>query len=158
MTQYTFTQENDYSLLKDGEYEVRIERIEERTTPNGKQNLSIMFRVRDDVEQAGKNRVLFDTIWKEKDTDFYNRKRLNQLLGTQHFEDGKVFNGIKDIIEELKNAPLITVITTSFNDYKSEDENKVSYYKSSNNLPKALDAKKETKKETVIATEDDLPF
>jgi hypothetical protein len=105
MNSYTFTkEENSYGLLAEGEYEVVIERVEEKVSTNGKKNISIMFRVRDDIEQDGKNRVLFESIWKEKDTDFYNRKRLNQLLGTQHFEDGKTFKDINDVLDSIKGA------------------------------------------------------
>jgi hypothetical protein len=154
MAKYVFEKQEDYGLLKDGEYEVRLEKIEQKTTQNGKENLSLMFRVRDDVEQEFQNRVLFESIWKEKDTDFYNRKRLNQLIGTQHFEDGTSFESIGDIINELNGSSLIVVITTKFNDYQNKDENSISYYKSSNHLPKSL--KSESKEQ--IAKEDDLPF
>lgn len=156
---YTFTKENDYSLLNEGEYEVIIERIEEKVTQNGKKNISIMFRVREDLEQEGKNRILFESIWKERDTDFYNRKRLNQLIGTQHFEDGKTFKDIADVLDNLKNAYLIVNVKQVYNDYKQEDENSIAYYKSSNHLPKALSAESVSKNTKGIEIPDeDLPF
>ena len=159
MNSYTFTkEENSYGLLAEGEYEVVIERVEEKVSTNGKKNISIMFRVRDDIEQDGKNRVLFESIWKEKDTDFYNRKRLNQLLGTQHFEDGKTFKDINDVLDNIKGAYLIAVVKQVYNDYKQEDENGISYYKTSNHLPKALSSQPVKNTEKIEITDEDLPF
>lgn len=157
---YTFTkEENSYGLLPEGEYEVVIERIEEQVSKNGKKNISIMFRVRDDIQQEGVNRVLFESIWKEKDTDFYNRKRLNQLIGTQHFQDGTVFKDINDVLNNLKGVYLIAVVKVVYNDYKQEDENGISYYKTSNHLPKALSSEP-VKKNTqgIEIADEDLPF
>lgn len=159
---YTYEkQEDNYGLLKEGEYEVRIERVEQKTTNSGKEKLAIMFRVRDDVEQDHNNRVLFEDIWKERDTEFYNRKRLNQLLGTQHLEDGTSFNSIDDIIKVLSGANLIVVVNTRFNEYYDKEENGISYYKSSNHLPKALTSTGITTKENLDKIEiadEDLPF
>lgn len=150
---YTFTKSEDsYGLLAEGEYEVRIDRIEERVTQNGKKNISIMFRVREDVEQEHKNRILFETIWKERDTEFYNRKRLNQLMGTQHFEDGKIFSSIQEVIDNLKGSNLIAVVAQTYDDYKSEDVNTIRYYKSSDHMPKALESKE------VEVSDEEMPF
>lgn len=157
--QYTFTKTDDYALLEEGEYEVVIERIEEKVSKNGKKNISIMFRVRDDIEQPYGNRVLFESIWKEKDSEFYNRKRLNQLLGTQHFEDGKTFKDIEDVLANLRNTYLIAVVKIVHSDYSQEDENVISYYKSSNHLPKALSSEPTKKNlETIEIADEDLPF
>ena len=155
---YTFTKEESYALLAEGEYEVRIEKIEEQVSKNGKKNISIMFRVRDDIEQEGKNRVIFESIWKEKDTEFYNRKRLNQIIGTQHFEDGTVFKDINDVLSHLKNVVLIAVIKQVFDDYRQEDINVISYYKTSQHLPKALDTAPVKNNTEKIVAEEDLPF
>ena len=89
------------TLIKEGEYEVVIERMTEGETPNGKRKIDLMLRIRDIEGQVHINRVLFDTIWKERETEFYNRRRINMLLGTQDFKDGQTFKNIQAIIDEM---------------------------------------------------------
>lgn len=134
---YKFEQED--KLIPDGEYEVRIEEIGQKTTPNGKRKIGIMYRFRDDVEQGQKNSVLFDDVWAEKeDPGYYNRKKLNKILATQKLENGHVFETIDDIIKFLSGANLVIAVRRSFDDYLGADRNYVSYYKPSKAQPKKL--------------------
>jgi len=146
---YTFAKGQDkYELIKEGEYEVTLETILEATTMSGKKKLDIVFRIREDVEQEHHNRVVFEAIWQEKETSFYNRKRLNQLLGTQEVKDGTTFNSIQDIIETLKNAKLRVKLIVAFDDYKKQDVNKIAFYKST----------QKPNKKIVEVKDEDLPF
>ena len=151
---YTYNNNgNTFGLIKEGEYETTLERIVEGETPNGKRKLDLMFVIEDSGNYN--KRKVFDTIWKERETEFYNRRRLNMLLGTQHFEDGKEFANIQEIIDELTNTKVRIKIVVSFDDYKNEDINKIAYYMSSTNQPKTL-IEKVTKQ--VEISDDDLPF
>ena len=67
-------------LLKEGEYEVFIEKATIKTLSTGTQKISLQFRVRTDVEQEGKNRVIFEDIWKEKEN-----KLIYQLEGERNY-------------------------------------------------------------------------
>ena len=127
------------SLMAEGDYEARIEKMEVRVLPNGKEKLTIMYRIRDDIEQPYANKCVFEDIWKEKDSpEHFNRKRLNMLLGTQDVEEGKVFDGINEIINFLTGSCLIIHVKKVFEEYYGEDRNRVGWYKSSNNKPKSL--------------------
>lgn len=151
---YTFkSNEMTFGLIKEGEYETTLERIVEGETPNGKKKLDLMFVIED--SGTHNKRKVFDTIWKERDTEFYNRKRLNMLLGTQHFEDGREFANIQEIIEELTNTKVRIKIVVAYDDYKKEDVNKIAYYMSSTNKPQTLIEKVEKQ---VEISDDDLPF
>lgn len=140
------------NLINEGEYEVQLERMLEGETPSGKRKLDLMFRFRDVDGQGYVNRVLFDTIWKERETEYYNRRRINMLLGTQHYEDGKTFKNIQEIIDEMLGSYLRIKVVVAYDDYRKEDVNKIQYYMSSQNQPKKLESKK------VEVSEDDLPF
>lgn len=152
---YTFEKTNDYDLIKVGDYEVKIERMELQTTQNGKDKLSIMFRIRDDVEQEEQNRCIFESIWKDKDMpECFNRKRINQLLGTQKdVQEKQVFNSINDIIDKMQGAYLIAHVNIVHDDYLDKDVNRVSYYKTSQYGAKTLG--EET---TPVIDDTDLPF
>lgn len=151
---YSF--EKETNLIKDGDYEVKIEKIEKKVLPSGKEKLALTYRIRDDIEgQRYGNKCVFEDIWQEKDNpQFFNRKRLNQLLGTQEIAEGTIFETIDDIINVLVGSYLITHIVTVFSDYWGEDINTISYYKSSKHKPQSLEVKKE---EIVVASEE-LPF
>lgn len=154
---YTYDQNDTFSLIPDGEYEAQIERIEKRETASGKRKLSVQFRIRSDVDQQCKNRVVFEDIWAEKDNpDFYNRKRLNKLIGTQKIEDGHVFGDIDDVIGFLTGAYLIISVGKEFDDYTGEDRQRVRFYKPSKNGAKEIGAKPEPA--DANDAEDDLPF
>lgn len=154
---------NTYDLIKEGEYEVFIEKATIRETASGKQKISLQLRVRSDVEQDAKNRVIFEDIWKERDNpQFFNRKRINQLLGTQHFEDGTSFDTIEKLLEAITGANLVVKVGIEHDDYRNAEVNYVVYYKSSKQQPKTLGAapaapgKKAS--EVLDISDDELPF
>lgn len=154
---YSFEKENN--LMAEGDYEAVIEKIETKTLDSGKEKLWIMYRIRSDVEgQKYGNKCLFEDIWREKDSpEHFNRRRINQLLGTQDFvKEGQVFETIQDVIDSLRGANLIIHVGVEFSDYKGEDINKVSYYKSSKYKPQTLTTA-EAPKEIEISDED-MPF
>ena len=140
------------TLIKEGEYEVVIERMTEGETPNGKRKIDLMLRIRDIEGQVHINRVLFDTIWKERETEFYNRRRINMLLGTQDFKDGQTFKNIQAIIDEMLGSFMRIKVVVAFDEYRGKDVNKIQYYMSSQHKPKQV------KKVVEELAEEDLPF
>ena len=159
---------NETTLIPENDYEVVIEDIGVKIIPSGTEKLQIKYRIRDDVEGQGYgHRVLFEDIWKEKESpEHFNRKRINKLLSTQKVKDGTVFNSINDVINFLKeNNYLIAHVGIVFDDYRGEDVNKISYYKPSKHLPQSvtpvapsgvLNLTKEEVEKAI--SDDDLPF
>ena len=153
----SYTYKNESSLLPDGDYEARIDTIGIKVLPSGKEKLTIMYRLRDDIDgQPYGNKCIFEDIWKEKESpEHFNRKRINQLLGTQELKDGTVFNSIHEIMEFLKeNNCLVLHIIKIFDEYYGEDVNKVSYYKSSKFKPQVLGKDVQSN----VVNDDELPF
>ena len=129
---YKYDVKDTKNLVKEGNYEAIIERVEVKTTPNGKNKLSVAFRIRDDVEQPYGNKWMFKDIWEERENPgVFNRKQINQLLGTQEIEDGREFASIREIIGFLEGAALIIHVGVEFDNYMGEDVNTVSYFKKS---------------------------
>jgi hypothetical protein len=151
---YTFSKGDTgvYELVAAGEYEAIIESIEIRTVPTtGTEKIAISYKIRSDVDgQKFGGRILFEDIWKEKsDQRFYNRKRLNQLMGTQKISDGQSFENIEAVLNFLKNSNIVIVVRVEHDTYYNKNVNSISYYKSSKFVPQSL--------KTEIADED-LPF
>lgn len=160
---YTFDQKaadaSSYELLKEGEYEVFIEKATIKTTTTGKQKIALQFRVRTDVEQEAKNRVIFEDIWKERENpNFFNRKRINQLLGTQHFTDGTAFENVEKLLEAITGTNLVIKVGIDFDEYYKKDVNYVSYYKTTKAGAKSVGSKPETKAAAKEIADEDLPF
>ena len=173
---YKYDASDASGLVKEGDYEAIIERMEVKTIPSGKNKLSVAFRIRDDVDQAYKNKWMFKDIWAEKDNpEVFNRKQINQLLGTQKIADGTEFASINEIIKFLENAPLIIHIGIEFDEWRGEDVNTVSYFKKTKVVPQVVGGddeedvpqspapapvppKQEPVQEGVVIGDDDLPF
>lgn len=166
---YKYDASDANGLVKEGDYEAIIERMEVKTIPSGKNKLSVAFRIRDDVDQAYKNKWMFKDIWAEKDNpEVFNRKQINQLLGTQEIKDGTEFASINEIIKFLENSTLIIHVSIEFDEWRGEDVNTISYYKKTKIVPQLVGGdeedvkpkpqnKKKTEKVDVIE-DDDLPF
>lgn len=147
--------------LPEGDYEVAVEKIGLKTLQSGKTKISIWLRVRGDVEQEGKGRVIFDDVWKEKDhPEYYNRKRINNLLGTQDIKDGTVFDTIQDVMLALQGAHMIAHVVQEFDDFRGETINRVKWYRSSKAKPQTLGAAPSAPASSGTADidEEDLPF
>lgn len=150
--------ENEVKLLNDGEYECVIDDIREKNygTEN-KACLSIQFRIRSDVEQAGKNRIVFETLYKSKETNDYNGKRIGNLLNACGLPVGESKDTIKEVCEFCKGAYLIAGIGIRMNDYLGKNENYVKFYGKTKNASKASTLSNEPKQEEEIS-DDMLPF
>ena len=136
----------EYSLLKNGEREVILETIEEKKAQTGTMYLSLMFRIRDDVEQDDAGRVIFENFYKEKDgSNEYARAKVGALLraqgknraegGTYDFED---YDEFMQFVTGMKLR--LTIITEEANDYHDDTINLVKYcsYKPTNVPNKTL--------------------
>jgi hypothetical protein len=146
--------EDQYELIKEGEYEVAVKDIKLASTPSGKEKIAIQFQIRTDVEQEHKNRILFEDIWKEKENPmFFNRRRLNQLLGTQKIDDGTSFADVNSVLDFLRNATLVVKVTREFDEYRKADVNRILYYRSSKALAKKIEQAKARD-----VKDEDLPF
>lgn len=150
--------ENEVKLLNDGEYECVIDDIREKTYGmENKTCLSIQFRIRSDVEQAGKNRIVFETLYKSKETNDYNGKRIGNLLCACGLPVGKSKDTISEVCKFCKGAYLLVGIGIRMNDYLGKNENYVKFYGKTKNASKASTLTPEPKQEEDIS-DDMLPF
>ena len=151
MANYTFEGNCFNSLIPEGDYEGGNWADWKTQNHQQQRKLSLMFRIRTDVEQDSKKPSVF---WRylggEKDNPgVYNRKRINQLIRhTKNITDGQVFETIDEIIDFLKGGlTLIVHATIELDTYKGEDVNNIAYYKSSKAVPQTLGVPPTQKKE-----------
>lgn len=174
--------DESFGLLDKGDYEVILDKIEIKQSSNGNEYATLQYKVRSDVDQSFKNRVLFDTIFKEKDkegriTGFYNRARITKILKAIFPENTPLnFQSAEDIFETMVGHKLVVNVNQKYDEFWGEDKNYIVYFKPTKHGDKTLDtsAGSEVKKEVSSQTEsekddlyestlnlindDDLPF
>ena len=148
-------------LIEEGDYEVVVERAEERTASSGKDYITLMFKVRDDVEQKFQNRTIFYSIFKDKDNpNQYNEKKINRLLDClpeDEIQDGQAFEEVQDFLNLVKGMYLIAHIKIGFSEYKNADENYIAYIKTTKHPSNKLNNNQQVEI-SIIEDDKDLPF
>lgn len=170
-----FSNKPQFDLLKEAKnQEVILEKAEIKKLENsGKQVINLTFKIRDDVEQENKGRVIFDSIWEEKNNPgTFDSKKINALLLVQG-ESGKYdFDDYDELVQFINGMFMqITVELKPADEYHDEPYNQVKYcsYKPSKVLPKTLGGDTSAKETTnknyaasdVVPMDDvnsDLPF
>lgn len=152
---YTYTADDtkDFQPLPEGDYECYIDSFILGSSSTGNEYIRVKLRVRDDVEQEGKNRVISDFIRKEEDGIHFNQKKLNRIIGTQKIESGTTFKSIDEVGDFLKGRDLIAHLKIS--EWNGKKDNTVFYYKPTANPSKSIAS---PKKEEAVIADDDMPF
>ena len=123
---------DDYGTLPEGEYEVVIRNIEERTTPKGATGLNLSLIVRNDVEQNYKDRYIFYTLWKRKEptaadkqVQGYGFNQVMRLAKSAGLPSGKAYETLQDMCNDLMHRPL--KVTLEHREYNGKIQENVKY-------------------------------
>ncbi len=155
-------------LIPEGKYEVVIKSANIDVTPGGTEYISIYLVVRNDVEQAYKNKYIFYHLWKKKEPNEmdktcnnFSAKQLFRLCRAVGIPEGKEFKNLDEMLSEIVKKPLLVgIIHEVYNDKKQQ---KVSFT-AATNFPeckhefKKDNEKTENKSVAITVDEDDLPF
>ena len=147
------TNNNEYEAIPEGEYECLIEKIVKGENASGNKYLRVQLRIRDDVEQKCKNRVISDFIRFDEATQQYNGKKINRLLYSQKTAENTRFETIDDIIDTLTGGYLIASIKTS--EWQGKMTNNVYFYKPTEHPAKTLGSSDKVSEADI---DDDMPF
>ncbi len=130
---------NDFGLIPEGEYEVVIKNIEERTTKNGAVGINLSLVIRNDVEQKCKNRYLFCTYWKRKEptpadmqVQGYSFKQIMRLAKSANLPGGKAYENVQELCADLMKRPLRVTVEHEMNDYTGKLRENIRYINESN--------------------------
>lgn len=150
--------------LADGTYEVVIQSMTETATPNGAEHISVVLAVRNDVEQKGKNALIFHNIWKAKATGKYNKSMINTIGKYARMSADKEYNSLQDVFDDLVRKPLKVTVKNESSEYNGKTyENLNVKHWGFTGLPNVQHAFKGKEQEEVNDTfvdisEEDLPF
>jgi len=128
----------DFNLLPKGEYEVTLTKFETVTLDSGAKKLESWYEIRKDVDQKYKGRLVFDDIWKEKESDFYNRKRIGKMLSAITLPADAKLETTEDVLPLLRGQSMIIGVNIGMDEYYQQEVNYISYFKkSANPIPQA---------------------
>lgn len=152
----------DYSLIPVGEYEVIIQKIEERTTQKGATGLNMTLVIRNDVEQKCQNRTIFHTLWKRREptqadlqVQGYGFSQVMQLAKSAGLTDGKEYESVYELCGDLvKRVIRVKVVHEEYNGKTSE---RVHYFNASK-FPECTHKFKETVSADTVAPKKQEQF
>lgn len=127
-----FSKKTQGGAIKDGSYEVVVNRASEEATPGGAEYIELDLIVRNDVDQEYKNKHIFAKIWKAKKTNKYNEGTIMAVADALQLKDGTTYNNFEELLADfvLKTA-YVTVKTEESQDKKYKNVN-VNYWDKSN--------------------------
>ena len=125
--------QGDFSIKPEGDYEVIIKGIEEKTTRNNKTGLNMKLLIRNDVpEQKFGNGFLFHTFWKRKEpTDLdnqvegYSYGQIMNLSKAANLPDGKEYESLSEYCADLIDK--CVRVTLKHEEYNGKMQERISY-------------------------------
>lgn len=163
---YSFSNEREFDLIPEGNYEVILEEAEIKTSERtSAQWISCKFRIRDDVDQGSQGRVVFDNIYEDKkNPGFFNKAKLHGILLVQGKDGRYSFEDNDEIVQFINGLYMIIHIENKpADEWHEEAYNQVKFcsYKPTKNPLKEGFGQNQTlsQQHTLnIDNEEDLPF
>lgn len=120
---------NDFSPLPTGVYEMVVNGAKEHATPNGAESFQIDFIVRNDLDGVPAlkntnakyhNRHVFMDNWKRRATNQYSQEAILQIMAAAGFPDKKSFDFPNESIDFLFHKPMKVYVKKTTNEYNGE--------------------------------------
>lgn len=130
MSGFTTDYENtsDYGLIPQGDYEVIIGEMKEKTMKSGAVGMNMKLIIRNDVKQNSQNRYIFHTLWKRKtptaadmQVQGYGFNQIMYLAKAASIPAGKNYENVYDLCKDLQGRCIkVAVIHEEYNGRTSE--------------------------------------
>ena len=155
---------SNYGLVAAGTYETVLSASFKRAQ-SGTEYINLGFKIRDDIDQENQNRIVFEKVFKDKETGEYKTKRLQKILSIQG-DPKKVpnarynFDSIEDIIQFINGfAVKIGVKIGEPDEYHEEEYNYITFF-AKGEAPQSLTSTTSSPTSTtnVDVNDEDLPF
>lgn len=149
--------------VKDGTYEVVVNRASEEATQGGAEYIELDLIIRNDIQQLCQNMHLFPKVWKSKKDNQYNMGMIMTIAQALGLEDGKSYSGLDELFTDMVLRPVNVVVKNEeSNGYKNLNVKRwsPSRFKEMNHQFKNGDEPSFGRDKNVAPTvgDDDLPF
>lgn len=151
--------------LADGTYEVAIQSIGENATQGGSEYIDCVLVVRNDIDQKGKNALIFHKIWKSKKDGKYNKAMLNTIGKYAQMDETKVYNNLQDVFDDLTHRVAKVTVKNETSQYNGQEYNNLNVKKwAKTDFPTIAHTFKDGTQNTkgalagITVADEDLPF
>lgn len=120
---------NEGGLLPVGDYEVVVKKAQEDKSPSGAVNINMHLAIRNDIDQKFKNKIIFASIWRTKDTGEYNKSLLNTVAKALQIPNGKKYSGLAELIADFVGKT--AKVTIHHDEYNGKTNERVKYWNQS---------------------------
>ena len=152
--------------IKDGMYEVIVDKVIPKVTPSGAEYVQFDLIVRNDINQKFQNVHIFHSVWKGKETGKYNPKSFNTIGKASQMQNGKAYNSFDEMLADFEKRVCVVKIkneTSTYNGKTYENTNVKEWlpttFMQCNHIFKEKDNATGTQQGTnVQVKDDDLPF
>lgn len=88
-------------LMAEGTYEVLVVKAAEDVTKNGTEHINMHLVVRNDIDQKYKNKYVFHSMFKGKQTGQYHSGILNTIAKALQIQNGKKFDSLDALLKDF---------------------------------------------------------
>lgn len=129
-----FSKKTQGGAIKNGSYEVVVNRASEEATPGGAEYIELDLIVRNDVDQEYKNKHIFAKIWKAKKTNKYNEGTIMAVADALQLKDGTTYNSFEELLADFVLKTANVTVKSEDSEYKGKNYTNVNvtYWDKSN--------------------------
>ena len=156
-------QKSEYGLVNEGIYEMNLT-VSLQQSKTGKNYISLDWKIRDDVEQEGQNRHVFESIWEDKENPgTFSMTKLSKILSIQGEEGNYHFEDIDEVLQFINGWNVRCGVKVGEPDeYRQDEYNYISFYSATKNPTQTLSVNQSSTVSKKInpddIKDDDLPF
>lgn len=152
-------------LIPVGNYEVIVKIAEEKDTKDGsKKYVNIQLAVRNDIDQKYKNKIIFESLFKGKESGKYNMKQFNTISKALKIPNGKNYSSLFELLADWNNKTALVKI--KHEEYNGNTNARVSFWNESKfqSCNHVWPVKSDTQQMTdmgfseLSGVDDDIPF
>jgi len=131
MTGFSLDFENTFegTGIADGTYEVVISLTGEDATKNGAEYAEFRLTLRNDIDQKHKNMIIFEKLWKTKDTGKYNMMMFNTIGKAAQLPKGKSYSSMNELLGDYVGKPLKVTVKNEESEYNGKTYNNLNVKK-----------------------------
>lgn len=109
------------TLMKEGDYEILVAKAKQDQTKGGTDCINMQLVVRNDIDQQYKNKCIFNSMFKGRETGQYHSGMLNTMAKALKIENGKRYDSLDALLADfVGKTAKVTIKHETYNDKTNE--------------------------------------
>jgi len=106
--------------IKDGLYEVIVNKTKEDATPSGAEYAEFDLVIRNDLDQPHQNQHIFEKNFKAKATGKYNMMIFNTIGKACQLQSGKTYGSFDELLNDYVGKPALVLVKNETSEYNGK--------------------------------------